>query len=1204
MAPDHVTVAAARCVHEVFQEQAERTPAAIALVSGTERLTYADLDARASRLARRLADDGAGRGDIVGVHLERGTDMVVAILAVLKAGAGYLMLDPEFPEPRLAGMVRDTAAAVVVTRGGPGERRLTVPARFVQVDGHGADECGGPTLPRDADGATPDDVACVMFTSGSTGRPKGVASPHRAITGSVCGQRFLPFGPDSVWLQCAPVSWDVFCLELWGPLLSGGTCVLHPGQRPDPLVIAGLVAEHKINTAFLSSSLFSVIVDEYPDALKGLRDVVVGGEAPSPPHLARAIAWFPLLRPVNGYGPVENMIVVTTHPITADVAAAGPIPIGTPLVGKRAHVLDARLRTVADGQTGELYAAGEGLAHGYIGRPGFTAERFVACPFGAPGERMYRTGDLVRWHADGPMEFIGRIDGQVKIRGFRVEPAEVEAALARHPAVARVAVVAANDHQGEKQLVAYVVPRPSRAGDPIEATLRAHASAILPGHMRPSGFVVMSTLPLTQNGKLDAAALPPLERAVARSPGRGPRDRDEEALCELFTQVIGRAPGGIDDSFFDLGGNSLQASRLTSRIRARLGAEIGIRTVFEAPTVATLASRLGAPGTRRPPARQAPLALPESVPLSFAQRRLWLLDQIDAGVAYILPVLIRLRGEIDAEALAAAVSDVVARHEALRTVFTVVDGEPAQRVLSGEAARPPFTAVLADAAEIDARVAEASGNRFDLSAEPPIRALLLTDQEDNRQHVLLVVLHHIAADGWSLAPLMRDLSQAYAARRDGAAPGWRPLPVQCGGYAIRQRERLGDPADPDSLLAHQLRYWAAAAAGAGDGLAPLRNPGAGAVGGPEAGTVRRYLDAEAHARLVRLAAGHGITLFMVLQAALAVVLHLAGAGDDIGIGGVVAGRDGHDIDDAVGFFVNMVLLRTDLSGDPAIGELLTRVKESTLRALSYQDVPFDLVVQEINPERLPGRNPLADVALVLQNNSPARLALPGADAQITVLRPAAARFGVLVEAEDSYAPDGAPEGLTLTVEYRASAFERDVMEWLTAALIAVLDAMAADPSARITSATAYLPGIPPRGAGNESPGSGSPGNESPGSEPPRPARYEAPRTALERRLADIWADVLGVDRVGVHDDFFSLGGNSLHAVRVAARIVTSEDMPARADQIFTAPTIAGLASALAGMAAGSSPVIPRLPRVPRAVRAPADAVRAPADAVRAPADAE
>jgi nonribosomal peptide synthetase DhbF len=1189
MAPDHVTVTAARCVHEVFEEQAERTPAAIALVSGTEQLTYADLDARASRLARRLVDDGVGRGAIVGVHLERGTDMVVAILAALKTGAGYLMLDPEFPEPRLAGMLRDTAAAVVVTRGGPGERRLTVPARFVQVDECGADECGadecgGPVLPRNAGGATPDDVACVMFTSGSTGRPKGVASPHRAITGSVCGQRYLPFGPDSVWLQCAPVSWDVFCLELWGPLLSGGTCVLHPGQRPDPLVIAGLVAGHKINTAFLSSSLFSVIVDEYPEALKGLRDVMVGGEAPSPPHLARAIAGFPLLRLVNGYGPVENMIVVTTHPITADVAAAGPIPIGTPLEGKRAHALDARLRPVADGQTGELYAAGVGLAHGYLGRPGFTAERFVACPFGARGERMYRTGDLVRWHADGPMEFIGRIDGQVKIRGFRVEPAEVEAALARHPAVARVAVVAAKDHQGEKHLVAYVVPRPEHAGDPIETALRAHATATLPGHMVPSGFVVMSTLPLTRNGKLDVAALPPLEQAAARPPGRGPRDQDEEALCELFAQVLGRAPGGIDDSFFDLGGNSLQASRLASRVRARLGAEISIRTVFEAPTVAALASRLGAPGTRRRPARQAPPALPESlpesVPLSFAQRRLWLLDQIDAGVAYTLPVLIRLRGEIDAGALAAAVSDVVSRHEALRTVFIVVDGEPVQRVLSGEAARPPFTAVLGDAAEMDARVAEATRHRFDLGAEPPIRAMLLTDQRDNRRHVLLVVLHHIAADGWSLEPLMRDLSQAYAARRDGAAPGWRPLPVQCGGYAIRQRERLGDPADPDSLLAHQLRYWAAAAAGASDGLAPLRNPGAGARPGLGAGTVRRYLDAEAHARLVRLAAEHASTLFMVLQAALAVVLHLAGAGDDIGIGGVVAGRDGHDIDDVVGFFVNMVLLRTDLSGDPTVGELLTRVKESALEALSHQDVPFDLVVHEVNPERLPGRNPLADVVLVLQNNSPARLTLPGVDARIAVLRPGAARFGVLVEAEDSYAPGGAPDGLTLTVEYQAGVFERDVMEWLAAGLTTVLDVMAADPGARITSAAGYLPEIPPRGAGSGSPRS----------QPPRPARYEAPRTALERRLAVIWADVLGVDRVGVHDDFFSLGGNSLRAVRVAARIVTSEDMPVRADQIFAAPTIADLASALAGAAAGSPaagspPTIPRVPRVPRAARA-------------------
>jgi len=1141
-------------------------------VSGPERLTYAELDARASRLARRLTDDGAGRGGIVGIHLERGTDMVVAILAVLKTGAGYLMLDPDFPEPRLSGMVRDAAAVVVVTR----ERRLAVPARFVEVR-PGEAGLAGAGFSR-AVHVTPDDVACVMFTSGSTGRPKGVASPHRAITGSVCGQRFALFGPESVWLQCAPVSWDVFCLELWGPLLSGGICVLHPGQRPDPLVIATLVAEHTINTAFLSSSLFSVIVDEYPEALDGLRDVIVGGEAPSAPHLARAIAMFPLLRPRNGYGPVENMIVVSTHPVTARVAAAGPIPIGTPVEGKRVYVLGPRLRPVADGQTGELYAAGEGLAHGYLGRPGFTAERFVACPFGSPGERMYRTGDLVRWHAGRPAEFVGRIDGQVKIRGFRVEPAEVEAALARHPAVARVAIVAAEDHQGEKQLVAYVVPRSGPAGEPIDAVLRAHTSAILPDFMRPAAYVVMSTLPLMQNGKLDQAALPPPGQPAARPPGREPRDRDEEVLCELFAQVLGRVPGGIDDSFFDLGGNSLQASRLVSRIRARLGAEIAIRAVFEAPTVAALAGRLGAPGTRRSRPESAPLVLPESVPLSFAQRRLWLLDQIDGGVAYTVPVLARLHGEIDAGALAAAVSDVVGRHEALRTVFAVADGEPVQRVLTGDAARPSFTVVATDATELDARVTEAIRQRFDLTAEPPVRGLLLTDRKDDHQHVLLLVLHHIAADGWSLAPLLRDLSRAYAARRDGAAPGWRPLPVQYSGYTVRQRDRLGDPADRDSLLARQLRYWAAAAAGATDGLAPLRTqvasgPEAGAV--PRgAGTVRRELDAYAHARLVKLAAEHGITLFMVLQAALAVVLHRAGAGDDISIGGVVAGRDGHDTDDVVGCFVNMVLLRADLSGDPTVGELLARVKESSLEALSYQDVPFDLVVQEINPERIPGRNPLADVVLVLQNNSPAFLALPGADATITVPPTGAARFGVLVDAEESYAPDGEPAGLTLTVEYQASGFEREVMDWLGTALTVVLDAVTAGPGARITSAVS-LPEMPATGAGL--PGAG----RQPASEPAAPDRYEAPRTALERRLAGIWADVLGVDRVGAHDNFFSLGGNSLHAVRVAARIVTSEDLPAQADQIFNAPTIAGLASTLATTPAGSPLVIARAPRVPR-----------------------
>src|ERR1700678_3344711 len=491
--PREELMTSVRCVHEVFEEQADRYPASAAITSGGERLTYAELDARADMLASRLTEEGVRRGAIAAIHLDRGPDMVVAILATLKAGAGYLMLDPEFPAGRLLDIARAAAVDVVIGRE---PRGLAVPARFV-----GVAERGRQPLTRGASGARPDDVACVMFTSGSTGRPKGVAAPHRAITSSLCGQPGLRFGPGTVWLQCAPVSWDAFALELWGGLLSGGSCVLHPGQRPDPVVMAELAAKHQINTMYLSCSLFNVIVDECPGVLTGVRDVMVGGEPPSARHLDRAIRQFPALRVLHAYGPVECMIFLTTHPVTADYAAAGRLRIGRQPPGKRVYDLDASLRPVADGEIGELYGAGEGLANGYLAQPGLTAERFIACPFGEPGARMYRTGDLARWHGAGPLEFVGRADEQVKIRGFRVEPAEVEALLGRHPAVERIAVIAARDRNGDKQLAAYLVPRAGQDGEALGAALRAYASELLPDFMVPSAFVALSTLPLTPHGK-------------------------------------------------------------------------------------------------------------------------------------------------------------------------------------------------------------------------------------------------------------------------------------------------------------------------------------------------------------------------------------------------------------------------------------------------------------------------------------------------------------------------------------------------------------------------------------------------------------------------------------------------------------------------------------------------------------------------------
>ena len=1136
-----VTGVVDRCVHELFEDQVARRPEATALIAGDDRLSYAELDERADRLAHRLAGAGVRRGALVGVHLGRGVDLVVATLAGLKAGAGYLMLDPDHPAERLRRLAADAGAEVVLTDADPGS---------------------GARLPRGAGGAGPDDVACVMFTSGSTGQAKGVAAAHRAIVGTLAGQRYLRFGPDEVWLQCAPVSWDAFALELWGALLFGGTCVLHPGQRPDPVLMARLVAEHGITTMYLSSSLFNVVVDEYPAALAGVRQLMVGGEALSPVHVGRALDRYPDLRLGNGYGPVEAMIFVTTYPVTRADAARAAVPIGRPLAAKAAHVLDERLRPVADGQIGELYAAGLGLAHGYLRRPGSTAERFIADPLGGPGARMYRTGDLVRRGAGGVLEFVGRADTQVKIRGFRVEPAEVEAVLARHPAVDRTAVVAADDGDGGTRLVAYLVPRGGPVPDPDD--LRAHAAAVLPEFMVPSAFVALESLPLTPTGKLDRAALapPPRPSAVRSIPSRPPRTETEKVLCELYAAVVGVASVGIDDSFFALGGDSLQVIRLLGRVRDRLGAELGIRAVFEAPTVAALAEHvdridvagpLDAPPVAAPPAR---------APLSFAQRRLWFLDQIDAGVAYTVPVLIRLRGEVDVAALRAAVQALADRHEALRTVFVAHDGEPEQWVLPAQAV--PFTTLRVAPEELDDRIAAAARYHFDLARDLPFRAVLFRTPD---QSALLLVVHHIASDGWSLAPLMRDLSTVYAARRAGTEPDLPPLAVQYAGYAAAQRERLGDPADPDSPAARQLAFWRSTLDGLPNRRYLSRRSDLPAVPGPRAETLLRRIDGAGHTRLVALARRYRCSLFMLLHAALAVVLGRAGGATDIAIGAPVAGRDVTTVDDLVGFFVNMLVLRTDLSGDPTVAELLARVRDADLAALAHQEVPFEQVVEELNPPRSPGRHPLVDVVLALQNNARAELVLPGVETGVELLRTGAAMFEVLVDVTDSYGAGGIPEGLSIVVEYQAEAFDPSTMECLADGLVRVLDAMVAAPGGRI----AAIDGLPVP----------APAAEAGAAVPPARRGYVAPRTDLERRLAAVWSEVLGVDRIGVHDNFFVLGGNSLRAVRVAARLVSAEHLPATAAQLFAAPTVAELARAVATTPARAEPRIPRLPRVPR-----------------------
>ncbi len=1028
----------------VFAAQVAGTPAAVAVTSDGLSLTYRQLDEASNRLAHLLSGQGAGPGQCVALLFTRSAEAIVAMLAVLKTGAAYLPIDPAHPPARIRFMTEDSAPIAAITTAGLADRFDGCDVSVIDVHDPAVDTHPSSALPAPA----PDDIAHIIYTSGTTGVPKGVAVTQYNVV-----QLFesLDIGVDlaagQVWTQCHSYAFDFSVWEIWGALLHGGRLVVVPesvARSPDDFH-ALLVREQVTVLTQTPSAVRALSPEELGSAA-----LVIGAEACSAEVVDR---WAPGRVMVNVYGPTETtMWVSKSAPLTP---GSGAPPIGAPIPGAALFVLDGWLRPVSAGVVGELYVAGRGVGVGYWRRAGLSASRFVACPFGAPGARMYRTGDLVRWGADGQLQYLGRADEQVKIRGYRIELGEIQAAMAGLDGVQQAVVIAREDRPGDKRLIGYITETITGTVDPTAA--RTALADRLPPYMVPAAIVVLDALPVTVNGKLDIRALPAPEYTGVEH-YRAPTDAVEEILAGIYAQVLGVERVGVDDSFFDLGGDSILAMRLIAAINSGLDTALSVRSLFDAPTVAKLAPRIGGEAGGREPL--VVVERPAVVPLSFAQNRLWFIDQLQGpSPVYNMTVALRLDGELDADGLGAALADVVGRHESLRTLFAAPEGIPQQLVVAAERAEFGWEVTDATAWSADRlgdAIKEAAGHTFDLATEIPMRATLFRIAAD--EHVLVGVVHHIAADGWSIAPLVRDLGVAYADRCAGRAPGWAELPVQYVDYTLWQRAQFGDLADQDSRIGTQLAYWQGALAGMPEQLQLPTDRPYPSVADQRGANAAIDWPPELQLRLREVAAEYSATSFMVIQASLAVLLSKISASSDVAVGFPIAGRSDPALDELVGFFVNTLVLRVDLAGDPTIAELLAQVRQRSLAAFEHQDVPFEVLVERLNPARSLTHHPLVQVMLAWQNlpghdNKDPAAGLALGDLQVTQLPidTHTARTDLSFSLAEQFTDTGEPAGIVGSVEFRTDVFDTATIETLIERLERVLVAMTADPTARLSS---------------------------------------------------------------------------------------------------------------------------------------------------------
>jgi amino acid adenylation domain-containing protein len=1037
------------CLHRLFEAQVEKTPNAVAIVFEGKRLTYRELNARANKLAHYLMKRSVGPEALVGISMERSIEMIVALYGTIKAGAAYVPMDPTYPADRLAFLFEDAHASIILTQAAFREKLQSIAVRPVFLDSGWA-EIDQESEDAPQSNVSPDNAAYMIYTSGSTGTPKGVVNTHRGIVNRLLWmQDKYRLEVGDVVMQKTPFGFDVSVGEFFGPLLAGATLVVaRPEGHRDSRYLVDLIVRERVNVIHFVPSMLRVFLQEPELGIcNSLKRVLCSGEALPLDLQNEFFSRLPDVPLLNLYGPTEAAVEVTYWDCKPDSDAL-TVPIGRPIANIRMYILDKLLQPLPVGIPGELHIGGIGVARGYYNRPELTAEKFIPDPFSpGTGARLYKTGDLARYMPDGAIEYLGRIDHQIKIRGSRIEPGEIEAILCQHPGVSEAAVVAWDDAYGDKFLAAYVVPKLNNTQSVTHSDLRQYLQQKLPEYMVPTIFVTLKEMILTSNGKVDRKALPAPEqlRSELELGYVAPRTPVEETLAAIWAEVLGFERVGIDNNFFDLGGHSLRATQVISKVRRIFKLDIPLRRLFESPTVAGFAEHVQA---ELKTARQdnapvlAPVERKGDLPLSFAQQRLWFLEQWNPGSAvYNIPILCRMAGPLNLEALEKSLIEILLRHEALRTTFVEEHGQPVQRIVADATLKLAVTdlAHLPEAereAEADRMTAEDSRRPFDLVHGPLLRARVL--RLCGEDHVLILAMHHIVTDGWSHGVFFRELGVLYEAFSKGQDSPLAPLPIQYPDFAVWQRRCLQGEA-----LDREIEYWREQLRGLAVLELPTdrpRPPVQGYRGNQKGFTLSSSL----LQALNNLSRREGATLFMTLLAAFQTQLHRYSGQQDIAVGSPIANRSCKELEGLIGFFVNTLVMRTKLEGNPSFRELLRRVREVALEAYAHQNLPFEKLVEELNPERDPSRSPLFQVVLVLQNADDSMLSLPGIIVEQKTQNTGTAKFDLLMELEEK------PEGLAGSLEYNTDLFDDATIERMIGHFRTLLEGIVANPDQQVS----------------------------------------------------------------------------------------------------------------------------------------------------------